>query len=506
MASLRLVLGDQLSPDLSSLRDVDDDDVILLAELREETTYVPHHPQKIVLILAAMRHFSAALRKNGFTVRHVALDDAENTGSFLGEVKRALGGGEFDRVIVTQPGEWRLQQEFENWPDALGVPVEIREDDRFLCSTEDFAGWVAGRKQLRMEHFYREMRKKTGYLMEEGKPAGGAWNYDQENRKRLPRDQQPPERLRFTPDKTTRSVLQLVKKRHPENFGDLDGFSWAVTREQALQALEHFVAEALPCFGDYQDFMSDDEDFLYHAVLSPYINIGLLNPREVCEAVLKAYEEGGAPLHCTEGFIRQVIGWREFIRGVYWLQMPAYADSCALDAQRPLPALYWGSETPLRCLSQSVDATRRTAYAHHIQRLMVTGNFALLAGIRPAEVEAWYLAVYADAFEWVELPNTHGMALFADGGVFASKPYAASGAYINRMSDYCRNCRFDPKQKTGEDACPFNFLYWDFLMRNRDELAENPRMKLAYRNLDRLDSALQQDIRHQAGTFLDALE
>ncbi len=506
MATLRLVLGDQLSRGLATLADLTADDVVLMVEAREETTYVPHHPQKIILVLAAMRHFAQALRDDGVAVRYVTLDDPANTGSFSGEVRRALREGGYRRVVVTEPGEWRLREEMSRWSDALDVAVELRTDDRFLCPAEEFRQWAAGRKQLRMEHFYREMRRCTGYLMEGDQPVGGSWNYDSRNRKRLPRGTTPPQRLRFTPDATTREVTGLVTERYAAHFGDAEGFSWGVTRAQALEALDHFVAEALPCFGDYQDFMSDAEDFLYHAVISPYLNVGLLDPREVCAAAIAAYDSGAAPIHCVEGFVRQIIGWREFIRGVYWLRMPSYAGSVYLDAERPLPAFYWGADTDMRCVERAVSATRRNAYAHHIQRLMVTGNFALLAGIRPAEVEAWYLAVYADAFEWVELPNTHGMALFADGGVFASKPYAASGAYINRMSDHCGNCRYDPKQKTGPDACPFNFLYWDFLARNRSRLERNPRMRLAYRNLDNQEAGLLQEMRQQASSFLGTLE
>ncbi len=506
MPSLRLILGDQLSRDLPTLRDVDAGDVVLMAEVQEEATYVPHHPQKITLVLAAMRHFAQELEEDDLDVRYVHLGDHGNSGSLTGEVGRALEAGHFDRIVLTEPGEWRLHQEVADWEASYGVPVEVRRDDRFVCSLERFRAWAKDRKQLRMEHFYREVRRDTGYLMEGDQPAGGEWNYDSENRKRLPKNERPPKRLRFEPDAVTQSVMKEVGNRFADHFGDLDGFSWGVTRAQALKALKHFIVDALPGFGDYQDFMSDDEDFLYHALISPYLNIGLLSPREVCDAAIAAYEDGKAPIHCVEGFVRQIIGWREFIRGVYWLYMPDYAETQALKATRPLPGFYWGEDTDMRCIAKTVATTRRNAYAHHIQRLMVTGNFALLAGIRPAEVEAWYLAVYADAFEWVELPNTHGMALFADGGVFASKPYAASGAYINRMSDYCAKCAFDPKQKTGAEACPFNFLYWDFLARNREVLADNPRMKLAYRNLDKQDPDLQKDMRGQAKKFLDEME
>ena len=439
MRTLRFVLGDQLSRGLSALADLDvERDVVLLVEVHEEATYVPHHRQKIALVLSAMRHFAAELRGKGVAVDYVRLDDPENTGSFTGELGRALLRHAADRVVVTEPGEWRVFEMMRSWSRAFGRPVEIREDDRFLCSQQRFQAWARGRKALRMEYFYREMRRETGWLMREGEPEGGRWNYDSENRKALPRDVVLPTRLRFPPDAITREVMALVAERFGDHFGELERFGWAVTRQDALKALADFIAVALPRFGDYQDAMQCGEDFLFHALLSPCINIGLLSPREVCEAALSAWAKSAAPLAATEGFLRQILGWREYVRGIYWLRMPGYAATNVLEANRHLPDFYWTGETDLRCLREAIEGTRRNAYAHHIQRLMITGNFALLAGIAPAEVEAWYLSVYADAFEWVELPNTHGMALHADGGLLGSKPYAASGAYIDRMSELLR--------------------------------------------------------------------
>jgi len=507
MRSLRLVLGDQLSRDLSALDGLDANrDVLLMVEVRDETVYVRHHRQKIVLVLSAMRHFAARLRAEGIPVDYVCLDAEGNTGSFSGELSRALTRHAVDRVIVTEPGEWRVLEMMRSWPDALGIPVEIREDTRFLCTAARFRSWAKGRKNLRMEFFYREMRRDTGWLMQGSEPEGGRWNYDTENRKPLPPQLQPPVRRRFPPDEITHQVMERVREHCGEHFGDLESFGWAVTRADALAALEEFVAECLPRFGDYQDAMRDGDDFLYHAVLSPYLNIGLLAPREVCEAALEACHEGKAPLAAVEGFVRQILGWREYVRGLYWLRMPDYADSNFLDARRPLPAFYWTAETRMRCLRSTVEATHRNAYAHHIQRLMITGNFALLAGIAPGEVEEWYLAVYADAFEWVELPNTHGMALHADGGILGSKPYAASGAYIDRMSDYCAGCAYSPKIKLGEKACPFNFLYWNFLIENRNRLGKNPRMAMPYRTLDRMPEERRTTIRRESAAFLEALD
>lgn len=507
MKTLRLILGDQLSRDISALRDINPArDVVLMVEVWDETTYVPHHKQKIALVLSAMRHFAESLRAEGITVDYVRLDDQGNSGSFTGELDRALSRHSADRVIVTEPGEWRVWEFMQSWTLGFGIPVEIRSDDRFFCSRAEFAQWVKGRKSLRMEFFYRYLRRKTGWLMNGDEPQGGRWNYDPANRKSLPRHLTIPPLRRFEPDAITRDVISLVRQRFSDHFGDLESFGWAVTQEDAQIALSYFVQNCLPQFGDYQDAMQSDTDFLFHSVLSPYMNIGLLQAREVCEAALNAYQNGLAPLHSTEGFIRQILGWREYVRGVYWMRMPAYPESNFFGANRPLPEFYWTGQTEMNCLREAIEATQRNAYAHHIQRLMLTGNFALLAGLAPAEVEKWYLIVYADAFEWVELPNTHGMALYADGGLLGSKPYAASGAYINRMSDYCAGCAYDPKLKLGVKACPFNYLYWNFLIVNKANLQPNPRMAFPYRVLERFTAERRQSIIQQAEKFLAELE
>jgi deoxyribodipyrimidine photolyase-related protein len=405
-----------------------------------------------------------------------------------------------ERVVVTEPGEWRVREMMREWG------TEILEDERFFATPARFARWADGRKQLRMEFFYREMRRASGLLMEGDEPTGGQWNFDHDNRKALPKDVKPPKRIRFEPDAITREVIAMVAQRFADHFGDLEPFGWAVTREGALEALDHFITACLPRFGDYQDAMKQGNGFLYHSVISPYLNVGLLTPREVCEQAEAAWKKGAAPLNAVEGFIRQILGWREYVRGLYWLKMPEYAETNFLNAKRPLPAFYWTGETAMNCMAQAIGDTKRTAYAHHIQRLMVTGNFALLAGIEPAQVEEWYLLGYADAFEWVELPNTHGMALFADGGIMASKPYAASGAYMDRMSDYCDGCTYDPDVKIGKNACPFNILYWDFLMRNEDALKGNPRMAMPYRTLAKMEPGRRAQIAAEAMAFLDGLD
>ncbi|MQT12194.1 cryptochrome/photolyase family protein [Segnochrobactrum spirostomi] len=504
--ALRFVLGDQLTRGLSALGDLDPGrDVVLMVEAADETTYVRHHKQKIAFVLSAMRHFAEALAAEGVRVDYVRLDDPDNSGAFTSELVRAVARHAPARVVVTEPGEWRVHEMMLDWRELLDCPVEIRPDDRFLCSRDAFARWARGRRTLRLEHFYRMMRTETGYLMDGGAPEGGRWNFDAENRKPLPKGLTPPPCPRFAPDATTRAVLDLVNARFADHFGDLEPFGWAVTRADACAALDHFVGACLPFFGDYQDAMKAGEDFLFHAAISPYLNGGLLTAREVCERVLAAYRAGAAPLNAVEGFIRQIIGWREFVRGVYWSEMPAYAATNHLGAGRPLPAFYWTGETEMRCLAECVGATRRHAYAHHIQRLMVTGNFALLTGIAPAAIEDWYLAVYADAYEWVELPNVHGMVLHADGGRLASKPYAASGAYIDRMSDYCGGCRYDPRVKTGPDACPFNLLYWAFLIENEAALAGNPRLAITYKTLRTMPAARRETILRESRAHLAAL-
>jgi deoxyribodipyrimidine photolyase-related protein len=503
------VLGDQLTPDIASLRGADPaDSVVLMMEVADETTYVKHHKAKIAFILSAMRHHAERLRALGWTVDYVRLDDPGNEGSFTAEVARAVERHKARAIHVTQAGEWRVRAMLEAWETRFGIPVTLHEDDRFLCSHAEFDTWAAARRQLRIEYFYRDMRRKTGLLMTaEGEPEGGQWNFDADNRKPPPqRDLLMPRPIRFRPDAITQDVLAMVADRFAGHIGSLDHFHFAATREEALRQQKRFLDEALPRFGDYQDAMLTDEPFLWHSILSPYINIGLLDPLDLCRAVEARYRAGKAPLNCAEGFIRQIIGWREYVRGIYWHEGPDYGRRNALGATRDLPGFYWSGETDMRCLAQAIGQTIDHGYAHHIQRLMITGNFALLAGIDPHQVHVWYLEVYADAYEWVELPNTLGMALFADGGLLGSKPYAAGGAYINRMSDYCGRCRYNVKKRVGEDACPFNALYWDFLARNAQRLARNPRLAMPYRNWARMDEADKAAIRDRAANFLDNLE
>ncbi len=497
-----LILGDQLSPDIRALREADKDrDVILMAEVGDEASYVPHHPKKIAFLFAAMRKFAVKLGQDGWNVRYTKLDDPANAGSIAGEILRACEAAGAEECLATEPGEFRLIDSLEEMP----IPVHIFPDDRFLCSHAEFDAWAEGRKELRMEYFYREMRRKTGLLMDGDKPEGGKWNYDHDNRKPPPGsvDAAP---MQFTPDETVEEVLALVEARFETNFGTLRPFWFATDTGQARRALSHFIKSALPRFGDFQDAMMVGERFLYHSILSMYLNAGLLSWQEICTAAEQAYRDGHAPLNAVEGFIRQIIGWREYMRGIYFREGPDYTRRNTLNHQRKLPGFYWNADTSMTCLSEAVAQTRDEAYAHHIQRLMVTGNFALLAGIDPHEIHQWYLAVYADAYEWVEAPNVIGMSQFADGGIVGSKPYVSGGNYINKMSDYCKGCAYDVKVKTGEGACPFNYLYWAFLDRHKDRFGKNPRMAQMYRTWMRMSEEKRADTLRSAEGFLARLD
>ncbi|WP_415919641.1 cryptochrome/photolyase family protein [Tateyamaria sp. SN6-1] len=503
MSRLVLVLGDQLSEDVAALAAADKDrDVVVMAEVAAEGTYVPHHPKKIVLILAAMRKFAARLRAAGWQVAYSELDDSDNTQSIPGELIRRAAQFGASEVLATEPGEFRLIAALEECP----LKVQMLEDTRFIASHAEFDSWAEGRKALRMEYFYREMRRKTGLMMEGDDPAGGQWNYDHDNRKPAKDGVDYAGPMHFTPDDTVEAVIDMVERRFGNHFGDARPFWFATDQGQARQALSFFIREALPKFGDYQDAMLADHRFLYHALVSPYVNIGLLDPLEVCQAAEDAWRAGDVPINAAEGFIRQIIGWREYMRGIYYHEGPDYAARNGLGHDRKLPDFFWGSETRMRCVSKAIEQTGEEAYAHHIQRLMVTGNFALIAGLDPAQVSEWYLAVYADAFEWVEAPNVVGMSQFADGGVIASKPYVSSGAYINRMSDYCKGCHYKVSVKTGETACPFNVLYWHFLDRHRDRFSNNARMGNMYRTWDRMDAERRETVLADAQAFLDRMD
>ena len=474
-----------------------------MAEVAAESTKVWSVKARIAVFLAAMRHFREALREKGWRVVYHEMGAYAN---FVEALRASVQELRPSALVMVQAGEWGVQRDLEAAAAELGVALEVREDRHFLCTTAEFAEHAKGRKQLRMEFFYREMRQRTGVLMEDGGPAGGQWNFDQDNRGAFGKEgpdllRVPPRR--FVPDEITREVIALVEEQFAQHPGTLKDFDWPVTAAQSVEALEDFISHRLAQFGQYQDAMWVNEPWLYHSRLSAAMNLKLLDPRVVIVAAEKAWREGKAPLAAVEGFIRQILGWREYVRGIYWLKMPDYVRLNAMEAHEALPGFYWTGETEMNCLRDALSQTLRYGYAHHIQRLMVTGLFALLYGVDPHQVHEWYLAVYVDAVEWVELPNTLGMSQYGDGGLMASKPYVASGKYIQRMSNYCKGCKYDPAQATGAKACPFTTLYWDYLLQHEVRLRGNQRMAMQLKNLGRLSGGQSGEIQEQARRVRD---
>ena len=489
LRNLVIILGDQLDRQSLVFDDFDpEQDAIWMCEASGEATHVWSSKPRIAIFLAAMRHFRDELRARGFTVFYREL--SKNSASSLeASLMEDLAKYQPRKIIAVKPGEWRLAESLPKVCSDAGVQWVERPDQHFYCDEDDFATWSKGRKEYRLEFFYRWLRKHENILMEGDQPAGGKWNFDHDNRgvfdKRGPGLLPCP--IAFARNKVTQSVIDLVEKTFPSHPGKLDQFDWPLTPEQAKDALDDFIQHRLPLFGQYQDAMWIDEPYLYHSRISAALNLKLISPKEVVSAALSAYENKQAPLAAVEGFVRQIIGWREFVRGMYWLRMPQFLEDNALDAQAPLPDFYWTDDTDMACLKQAIGQTLEFGYAHHIHRLMVTGLFAQLLGVNPKAVHEWYLAVYVDAVEWVELPNVLGMSQYADNGKMTSKPYVASGAYIKRMSNYCDGCRFKPDKSVGDDACPFTTLYWDFLMRYEDKFARHPRTALQWKNLSRID-------------------
>ena len=503
--SLIIVLGDQLDRHSSAFDDFDAaEDVVFMAEVAEESTHVWSAKQRIAVFLAAMRHFAESLSVDGVRVDYTRLADGKAASTLADELALAIRRLKPQRLVMSAPGDWRVYQSIRSVAEQSGLPLDVREDRHFFCSVQEFAVHAKSRKSLRLEYFYREMRERHNVLMHEGKPIGGQWNFDADNRESFGKagPGELPPALRFEPDAVTREVIDLVNTAFADHPGTLDHFGWPVTRKQALQALAAFIETRLPNFGRYQDALWPGEPWLYHSLLAASLNLKLLNPREVAQAAEAAYREGHAPLSSVEGFVRQIIGWREYVRGIYWTRMPTYLDFNALDAREDLPDWYWTGRTDMACLHDAIGQTLEHGYAHHIQRLMVTGLYALMLGVHPKQVHGWYLAVYVDAVEWVELPNTLGMSQYADGGLMGSKPYIATGKYIERMGGkLCAGCRYDPALREGEHACPFTTLYWDFLMRHEARLARNPRMSLQVKNIARLSDVQKRAIVDRAAAI-----
>jgi deoxyribodipyrimidine photolyase-related protein len=504
---LVLVLGDQLDAGSSVFDDFDPArDAVWMAEVAYEATQVWSTQPRIALFLSAMRHFRDALRARGWTVFYRALDEHPHP-TLEAALAADLAALKPAKAIAVKPGEWRLAHSLPATCAQAGVPWVEYPDRHFYCDARDFADWAGKRREYRLEFFYRWLRRREGVLMEEGQPVGGQWNFDAENRGSF--DRRGPGLLpaprSFAPDALTREVIALVRERFGGHPGRLEAFDWPLDATQAQEALDDFIAHRLPQYGRYQDAMWDGEPWLYHSRLSAAMNLKLLSPRTVVDAAVREWREGRAPIEAVEGFVRQILGWREYVRGVYWQRMPAFLDDNTLEAQAPLPAFYWTADTDMACLRDALRQTLDLGYAHHIQRLMVTGLFALLLGVRPREVHAWYLAVYVDAVEWVELPNVLGMSQYADGGRMVSKPYAASGNYIKKMSNHCAGCRFRPELAVGPDACPFTTLYWDFLARHEARFARHPRTALQWKNLGRKPAQELAAIRAQAAAVRAAL-
>lgn len=506
---LVLILGDQLDIDSAALAGFDPiRDKVCMIEASHESTKVWSHQARTACFLSAMRHFSQQLAERGIPCEYSQLGRHDHP-TLIDALRDALKRLKPKRLILVEPGEWQIEQDLKSLCATVGVEMDVRDDTHFLISRHAFAAWARGYKQLRMEHFYRKMRKDSGVLMDaSGEPEQGRWNFDSENRGSFGKHgpgalPAPPQ---FPPDAITRTVIDDVRRHFPDHPGDLSTFNWPVTRDEAIRAMQAFMRDRLPSFGEYQDAMWTNEPWLYHSLLSVALNLKLLNPREVIAAAIDEYRAGRAPIEAVEGFVRQILGWREFMRGLYWLDMPGMREANHFKHSRKLPAWYWTGKTQMRCMQDAVGQTLKHGYAHHIQRLMVTGQFALLAEVIPQEVEDWYLAVYVDAVEWVELPNVAGMALYANGGRFTSKPYIASGAYIKRMSNYCEGCRYRPSEKTGPHACPVTTLYWHFLDKHEATLAANPRTSLMAKNIGRLKPDERQALREQAAITLSKLD
>ncbi len=506
--TLVAILGDQLTLDNPALRDVDPaTTVVVMAEVPVENQHVWSTRMRSAVFLSAMRHFEKTLREKGWSVSYFSLGEHHHKG--LDDVWRAeIQRLKPSQLRICEPGDFRVEQLAKQVSEETGVALALLDDDHFLISRADFARWAGKSKQLRMEMFYRFMRKRLDVLMDGDEPVSGRWNFDEDNRASFSKQgpENLPEPQSFLPDAITQKVIKDLANLFSDQPGSAQAFRWPVTREQGLAALNNFIAQRLSKFGPTQDAMWTDQPFLYHSLISVALNLKLINPAEVLKKAQAAYDSGKADLASVEGFIRQILGWREFMRGVYWLDMPAMKTDNHFGYTRNLPAWYWTANTQMQCMKQAIDQTLEFGYAHHIQRLMITGNFALLAGIEPQQVSDWYLAVYVDAIEWVELPNVAGMALFANGGRFTTKPYIASGAYVKRMSNYCKGCRYDPAKRTGDDACPMTTLYWSFLDRHADQMNRNPRAALMMKNYQRLDESELIKIRSKADEMLGNLD
>lgn len=508
MKTLRLILGDQLNQSHSWFQQVRDDNHYVMMEIRPEATYVRHHIQKVAGFFAAMRRFARHLEEQGHSITYLAFDDESNRHDFEKNVRRLLEKTGARRFQYQLPDEFRLDEQFRGWTASLSIEAEAVDSEHFMTSRDELGRFFEGKKTYVMEPFYREIRRRFDLLMEGEKPRGGQWNYDAENRSALPEDTPLPETAAISHDLS--DIVKMIRQEEIQTIGEINesDFRWPLCREEALFVLQHFLDHSLKNFGRYQDAMTSDEPFLFHSRLSFAFNLKMISPLEVVQKTINYWETEKQTIDIAqvEGFVRQIIGWREYMRGIYWATMPEFEQLNFFGHKRELPDWFWTGETKMQCLSQAIGQSLRQSYAHHIQRLMITGNFANLAGIHPDQVDEWYLGIYIDAIQWVEITNTRGMSQFADGGITATKPYVSSANYIRKMSNYCSSCDYDPRSRHGENACPFNSLYWAYFEKHRDKLEGNPRIGMAYHHLKRMDSEKKKKILDQAQTYLNRLE
>ena len=504
--TLRLILGDQLNHQHSWFQQVDENVVYVMMEVRSETDYVVHHIQKVVAFFQSMRLFADDLVQNGHQVVYLRLNDAINKQSFTENIRWICQEYKVESIEYQLPDEYRVDQELLALSEVLNLPVSVVDSEHFFTSRTEFEEFFKGKKQFLMESFYRYMRKKHDVLMIAGNPKGDKWNFDSDNRKKIPTNHTIIHPYLF--HRNVSDIVEMIQKSEVKTMGEIDDkqFVWPVTREETERLLDFFIEYCLPYFGTFQDAMTPNAWSVYHSRISFAMNVKLISPQEVIEKVIQHYKQNSEiGLNQVEGFVRQILGWREYMRGIYWKQMPDYASLNFFNHENKLPDWYWTGDTKMKCLSHSIKQSLQFAYANHIQRLMVTGNFALLAGIHPDDVDRWYLGIYIDALDWVEITNTRGMSQFADGGIVGTKPYVSSANYIDKMSSYCGSCHYNAKQKVGEKACPFNSLYWYFYARNEMLLRKNPRIGMMYVTLDKMQPNVKEEILNQAEEYLSKI-
>jgi deoxyribodipyrimidine photolyase-related protein len=505
--TLRLILGDQLNSNHSWFQKVDDSVDYVFMEVTSETDYVRHHIQKVIGFFAAMREFSKELQSNGHQVIYFHLNDTNNKQSFESNLNALLTVGNYTKFEYQEPDEYRVDEHLKNFCASLSIPFECVSSEHFLSERHFLSQFFEGKKIYLMESFYRQMRKKHLILMEGANPVGGKWNFDADNRKKIPANHVVSLPLIFSND--TSEIEIEIQKANVKTIGSVTSkqFLWPINRSQSLELLDFFVEHCLPFFGTFQDAMQQNQWSIYHSRLSFSMNTKMISPKEVIDAAVQSWEKNSTEisLNQLEGFVRQILGWREYMRGIYWAKMPEYATLNFFENSAQLPDWFWTGKTKMNCLSQAINQSLDFAYAHHIQRLMITGNFALLAGVNPDEVDAWYLGIYIDALEWVEITNTRGMSQFADGGIVGTKPYVSSATYIDKMSNYCGNCHYKKELKTGEKACPFNSLYWNFYDRNEAKLANNPRIGMMYNVWRKMEQVQKTALLNQAEIYLNKI-